>query len=186
MIICYTDRKDDLSEKVTLFSEAESFFIGDIKLLLSEENLEYWENIFGCTAGLHEIDGYEFFVNGTEDNGCIFVDTDNYEYRVSSGCIGVVPLELCSHNVNTCYDIRNIQSKSLTVQTVRDKAIYVVYNNGDFTVSTSFDDVLVMDEQFDEEDFDFDFDNDEDFDCMDCLDVDDFDCMDIMYDTGNE
>ena len=73
MIICYTDRKDDLSEKVTLFSEAESFFIGDIKLLLSEENLEYWENIFGCTAGLHEIDGYEFFVNGTEDNGCIFV-----------------------------------------------------------------------------------------------------------------
>lgn len=181
MIICYTDRKDELSEKIMLFSECESFYIGDLKLLLSDENFNYWENIFGCTTGLHEIDGYEFFVNGTEDNGCIFVDTDNYEYRMLSGCIGVVPVELCGVDVNTCYDIRNIQSKSLVVQTVKDKALYVVYNSGEFTVPTSFEDVLIVDEQFDEDD-DFDFDEDEDFDCIDYYNTDDnFDCMDVMY-----
>jgi len=178
MIICYTDAKDELSEVVSLYSEYGVFYIGDINLLLSQFSKDYWEFACDHSIGLYNIDGCEFFINNTENNNCVFVDTDDFEYVIKSGSIGIVPYELCDTEntpyYNTC---RKIESKSINVQTLSDKAIYVVYNNGKFTIPTSFEDVLVIDENYVE----CNEDNDEDFDCIEMVDTnEDFDCIELV------
>lgn len=188
MIICYTDAKDNLSDVYSLCSEYEEIYIGDISLLLSDINYKmYWNDIYGCQTGLFDIDGYEFYVFATESNDGYFVDTDGVEYDINSGCIGIVPVELCSCDVVSVKKCRRLITKSVDIQTLSDKALYIVYNTGSFTIPTSFNDILTVDEFGDIQDnfdcSDLMYTDDEDFDCLDknyIDDDDDFDCIDII------
>lgn len=174
MIVCYTDTKNELSEVYSLCSDYEEIYIGDIELLLSDINYKmYWNDIYGCRTGLFDIDGYEFYVCATEGNDGYFVDTDGVEYDVSSGCIGIVPVELCSCDVSSVEKCRRLITKSVRIQSLADKALYIDYNTDNFTIPISFDDILTVDEISNAQN---------DFDCEDLLYVDDetFDCLDLI------
>lgn len=72
------------------------FYIGDPAYVLSSKIYnEVWGDKYDFSDGIIGSGDYSFIVKGTYFGDGVYYDKEDNEYPVDSGCLAVVPLELC-------------------------------------------------------------------------------------------
>lgn len=118
--------------------KAGTYYVGDPCYVLSDKD---WQKILG-DDGFSQLKGHEIFFAGTNSGDGTYLDNLGNEYGVDTGCIGILPVEVCLKG-----RLKDITKRNLGQVHVFDSEFEVYVSGGNFT----FGDIEIITDGSDEE-----------------------------------
>jgi len=84
--------------------KAGKYYLGDpVEALPEKYSIGIWGNEYGYRSGKINISGFDMVVHNTHNGDGIYKDTRERTYKVTSGTIGLVPIELLPYEINNLH-----------------------------------------------------------------------------------
>lgn len=84
--------------------KAGKYYLGDpVQALPEKYSIGIWGNEYGYSSGKINISGFDMVVHNTHNGDGIYKDTRDRTYKITSGTIGLIPIDLLPYEINTLY-----------------------------------------------------------------------------------
>jgi hypothetical protein len=102
------------------------YFLGDpLSVLHPRIHIGIWDNLYHCDNGLFTINDVHFAVHNTHYGDGIFNDTKNRKYKIESGTIALVHIDLIE-NIDLCKNNGYIFDFKNKVTFIYDAGIFII------------------------------------------------------------